>query len=77
MDLQTRKLKMIEKIIEMDENSLHKLESSFKKILDDSISIKEYDQELDKAVAEIERGEYLDHKSAVKKVREYSSINQD
>ncbi|WP_339702099.1 hypothetical protein [Algoriphagus aquimarinus] len=69
MDLQTRKLKMIERIVEMDEKAIQKLESSFNKILDDSISIQEYDKELEDAVDEMERGEYLDHKSAIKKIQ--------
>lgn len=69
MDLQTRKLKMIERIVEMDEKAIQKLESSFNKILDDSISIQEYDKELENAVGEMERGEYLDHKSAIKKIQ--------
>jgi hypothetical protein len=41
MDLQTRKLKMIERIVDMDEKAIQKLENSFKKILDDSISVVE------------------------------------
>ena len=60
---------MIERIVEMDEKAIQKLESSFNKILDDSISIQEYDKELEDAVDEMERGEYLDHKSAIKKIQ--------
>lgn len=69
MDLQTRKLKMIERIVDMDDKAIEKLENSFKKILDDSISVVEYNKELVDAVAEIERGEYLSHESAIKKVK--------
>lgn len=71
MDLQTRKLKMIKRIVEMDEKTIQKLESSFKAILDDAISIEEYSNDLEDAVGEMERGEYLDHNSAIKKVQEW------
>ncbi len=71
MDLETRKLKMIEKIVEMDEKAIQKLESSFNAILDDAISIEEYNKDLENAVSEIERGEYNDHNSAIKKVQDW------
>ncbi|MEB2786650.1 hypothetical protein [Algoriphagus persicinus] len=71
MDLQTRKLKMIKSIVEMDEKTIQKLETSFKAILEDAISIEEYNNELEDAVGEMERGEYLDHNSAIKKVQEW------
>ncbi|TXE14063.1 hypothetical protein [Algoriphagus aquimarinus] len=71
MNLQTRKLKMIEIIVEMDEKAIQKFESYFNKILDDSISIQEYDKELEDAVGEMERGEYLEHKSAIKKNQDW------
>ena len=62
---------MIEKIVEMDEKAIQKLESSFHLILNDAVSIEEYNKDLENAVSEMERGEYLDHNSATKKVQSW------
>lgn len=62
---------MIEKIVEMDEKAIQKLESSFHLILNDAVSIEEYNKDLENAVSEMESGEYLDHNSATKKVHSW------
>ncbi len=59
MDLKTRKYTVIEKIMHLDEGAMKELEQSLSRILNESISIEQYNRELDEAEAAIDRGEYL------------------
>ena len=59
MDLKTRKYTVIEKIMHLDEGAMKELEQSLSRILNESISIEQYNSELDEAEAAIDRGEYL------------------
>ena len=70
-DLKTRKFKMIEQIVQMDELAITKLESSLSQILNTSISVEDYNKELEEPVSEIEKGECLDHGSAVNRIQSW------
>ncbi|MBN7813291.1 hypothetical protein J0A68_20220 [Algoriphagus sp. H41] len=71
MDLKTRKLKVIEQIVQMDELAIRKLEATLTQILDMSVSVEEYNKELEEAISEIERGEGLEHEAAVSRIRSW------
>ena len=59
MNLKTRKDTAIEKIMHLDEGAMKKLEQSLDSILNESISIEQYNRELDEAEAAIDKGEYF------------------
>jgi predicted transcriptional regulator len=71
MDLRTRKYTAIEKIMHLDEKAMEQLEQILNSVLDESISLEQYNKEIDEADAAIDRGEYVDHKDAVKKIRSW------
>lgn len=71
MDLRTRKYTAIEKIIHFDEKAMEKLEKTLNSVLDESISLKQYNEEIDEADADIDRGEYVDHEDAVRKIKSW------
>jgi predicted transcriptional regulator len=70
MDLRTKKYTMIEKIMQLDEKAVEKLEASLNEILGE-VSIEQYNRELDEANAAIDRGEYVEHADAVKRIRSW------
>lgn len=59
MDLKTRKYSAIEKIMRLDEGAMNKLEQSLNLILNERISVEQYNRELDEAEVDIKRGEYF------------------
>lgn len=69
MDLRTRKYSAIEKIMEMDSESLLKLEISIDLIFSEGISLEQYNREIEEANDEIEKGIYLSHEDAVKEIQ--------
>lgn len=69
MDLRTRKYSAIEKIMEMDSESLLKLEISIDLIFSEGISLEQYNGEIEEANDEIEKGIYLSHEDAVKEIQ--------
>jgi hypothetical protein len=76
MDLQTRKLHFIESILSIgNEKVIEKLEALLKKEQqkDDSkrISIEQYNQELEEADAEIDRGEFYTQDEVEKMSRKW------
>lgn len=70
MDLSTKKQTMIEKIMQLDEKAVEKLEASLNEILKE-VSIEQYNRELDEANAAVDRGEFVGHADAVKKIRSW------
>lgn len=70
MDLGTKKQTLIEKIMQLDEKAVEKLEASLNEILEE-VSIEQYNRELDEANAAVERGEFVNHTDAVKKIRSW------
>jgi predicted transcriptional regulator len=70
MDLRTKKYTMIEKIMQLDEKAVEKLEASLNEILGE-VSIEQYNRELDEANAAIDRGEYVEHADAIKRIRSW------
>ncbi|MCC5930688.1 MAG: hypothetical protein JJU28_15700 [Cyclobacteriaceae bacterium] len=70
MDLRTKKYTMIEKIMQLNEKSLEKLEASLNSILEE-VSIEEYNRELDDAKTAIESGLYVENEDAIKKIRSW------
>jgi predicted transcriptional regulator len=71
MDLRTRKYTAIEKIMHFDEKAMKKLEKTLDSVLDESISLEQYNKEIDEADAAIDRGEYIDHEDAVRKIKSW------
>jgi predicted transcriptional regulator len=71
MDLKTRKYSAIEKIMKMDEEALIKLEETLGLIINQEISIEEYNKEIDEADAEIEKGNFSEHEDAIKEIRSW------
>jgi predicted transcriptional regulator len=71
MDLRARKYTAIEKIMHFDEKAMEKLEKTLNSVLDESISLKQYNDEIDEADADIDRGEYVDHEDAVRKIKSW------
>lgn len=69
MDLRTRKYTAIEKIMNLDEEAMKKLEVSLNDILSEGTSLEEYNHEIDEADAAIDRGEYVEHQEAIKRIR--------
>jgi len=69
MDLRTRKYTAIEKIMNLDEEAMKKLEASLNDILSEEISLEEYNREIDEADAAIDRGEYVEHEEAIKRIK--------
>lgn len=69
MDLRTRKYSAIEKIMEMDSESLLKLEISIDLIFSEGISLEQYNREIEEANDEIEKGIYQSHEDAVKEIQ--------
>ena len=67
MNLKTRKYTAIEKIMNLDEGAMKKLEQSLNSILNESISIEQYNRELDEAEAAIDKGEYFTQDEVEKK----------
>jgi predicted transcriptional regulator len=70
MDLRTKKYTMIEKIMQLDEKAVEKLDASLNEILGE-VSIEQYNRELDEANAAIDRGEYVEHADAIKRIRSW------
>ncbi len=68
MNLQTRKYRFIEKLIDIEEHLFSKLET----ILDRAdevpkrISLEQYNKEIDDAIADIEKGEFFTQEEARK-----------
>jgi predicted transcriptional regulator len=54
-----------------DEKAMEKLEKTLNSVLDESISLKQYNDEIDEADADIDRGEYVDHEDAVRKIKSW------
>ena len=71
MDLRTIKYTAIEKIMHFDEKAMKKLEKALDSVLDESISLEQYNKEIDEADAAIDRGEYVDHEDAVRKIKSW------
>jgi len=71
MDLRTRKYTAIEKIMHFDEKAMEKLELALNHVLDESISLEQYNKEIDDADAAIDRGEYVDHEDASRKIKSW------
>lgn len=69
MDLKTRKYTAIEKIMQLDELSMGKLEQMLNDLLQEDTTLEQYNQELDRADAAIDQGDYLGHEEAVKKIK--------
>ncbi len=67
MDLRTKKYTMIEKIMQLDEKAVEKLEATLNEILGE-VSIEQYNRELDEANTAIDRGEYVEHADAIKRI---------
>jgi S-adenosylmethionine synthetase len=66
MDLRTRKYTAIEKIMHFDEKAMEKLEQTINNLLDQRISIEQYNKELEDANTRIEAGDYVSHEDVVK-----------
>jgi hypothetical protein len=68
MDLRTEKYTMIEKIMHLDEKAVEKLESILNELLGEN-SLEHYNKELEQADRAINKGEYISHEEAVKRIR--------
>jgi predicted transcriptional regulator len=73
MDLKTRKFIVIEKIMLLDENEMGELEQVLDGILGEEVSLEQYNKDIEEADAAIDRGEYIEHKAAIKKLRSWRS----
>lgn len=69
MDLKTRKYTAIEKIMQLDEQAMGKLEEMLNELLQEGTTLEQYNQEIDEADAAIDQGDYLGHEDAVKKIK--------
>ncbi len=67
-----RKYAIIEKVMHLTEEELTELEVSLTGFSqDESISIEQYNRELDQAEAEIDRGEYITHEDFKKQMKSW------
>lgn len=75
MDIQTEKTMLIRRLEQINDLSLIQ---AIKYLVDyglgekqDRVSIEQYNMEIEKADAEIDKGEYLSHKEAINQVRSW------
>lgn len=68
MNLQTRKYRFIEKLIDIEENLFSKLEIILDRASEvpERISLEQYNREIDEAIADIEKGEFYTQEEARK-----------
>jgi hypothetical protein len=70
MDLKMKKYTMIEKIMQLDDVEIQKLEAAFIDIFEE-VSLEEYNKELERADKSIDQGNYFEHNEALKKIRSW------
>ncbi|WP_157370152.1 hypothetical protein [Aquiflexum balticum] len=70
MELRMKKYNMIEKIMQLDEDDIEKLEAAFIEIFEE-VSLEQYNKELDRADKAIDEGKFIEHHEAVKKIRSW------
>ncbi|MBL4887590.1 MAG: hypothetical protein JKZ03_03870 [Flavobacteriaceae bacterium] len=68
MDLEARKYEFIQKLFNVEENLFSKLEIMLNKAIDvpERISLEQYNKEIDKAIQDIEDGEFYSQEEAQK-----------
>lgn len=66
-----RKYAIIEKVLHLNEEELTELETSLIKFSGIPISIEQYNQELDEAEAEIDRGEFYSQEEVEKMAKKW------
>ena len=69
MDLQARKYEFIEKLFKVEENFFEKLEDFLEKALSKSISLSQYNKEIDEAIADIENNNFYTEEQAKEMAR--------
>ena len=72
-EITVRKYAIIEKVMHLKEEELQQLEASLQEILteEEPISVEQYNRELEDADAAIDRGEYISHKEAVQRLKQW------
>jgi len=73
MEIENRKYAIIEKIINMSEVEMSKLEESIDDIISSSTTLDEYNKDLESGESEIEKGDYLLHEEAIKVIKTWKS----
>ena len=71
MDLQARKYEFIEKLFKVEENVFEKLEDFLEKALSKSISLSQYNKEIDEAIADIENNNFYTEEQAKEMARKW------
>lgn len=71
MDLQARKYEFIEKLFKVEENFFEKLEDFLEKALSKSISLSQYNKEIDEAIADIENNNFYTEEQAKEMARKW------
>jgi hypothetical protein len=70
MDLRTKKYTIIEKIMQLDEDAIAKLEATLNEVLVEG-NMQQYNKELNEADSAMDQGKYIEHNEAVKKIRSW------
>lgn len=71
MDLQARKYEFIERLFKVEENFFEKLEDFLEKALSKSISLSQYNKEIDEAIADIENNNFYTEEQAKEMARKW------
>ena len=74
MDLEARKHQFIQKLSDVNESLFEQLENLLKKGTKEQkrISIEQYNKELDKSIAQIEKGETYTHQEVGERIKQWA-----